>query len=108
MNKSTIIVVAVIVMVAVVYFYVAGGSLPTGFVLLKPDSLPAEDVSNETLSLLNQVKTLEINTSLFSGLEYQTLRDFTVAVPVQGVKRDNPFEPIPGVAGPFGSQAQNR
>ncbi len=95
MKKSLItpIIIGVLILVgAGVYFYTQGGSAPTL-------GLQAENVAGAGLSevtILNQIQNIRIDTSLFKDASYQSLQDYSVSIPEQGVGRPNPFEPIPG------------
>ena len=98
MKKSTIAIIVIIVAAAGAYFYFEGGSSPVDYSSLQPQQGGAGDLGAQVLSLLNQIRSLRIDTSLFSDPGYQTLRDYSVPIPVQGVGRANPFAPLPGQA----------
>ena len=51
----------------------------------------------QVLTLLNQVKDLRIDKTLFTDQAYLSLHDFSVTIPQQNVGRANPFAPIPGL-----------
>lgn len=89
-------IVVVVAIIALVYFYIEGGSAPSN------DNLAAEggSIGQSELALLNQVSTLNIDTTFFSEPSYQSLRDFTVTIAPEPVGRPNPFAPVPGVGNP--------
>ena len=94
-HKTWIWVTIVIIIAAIGYFYFTGSTAPanTGLVSSNPDSAA---VGSQVLSLLNQIQSLKIDTSLFSDPGYMTLRDYSVAIPPVNVGRPNPFAPLPG------------
>ncbi|MEK7641888.1 MAG: hypothetical protein AAB365_02745 [Patescibacteria group bacterium] len=99
-SKKSLIGIAVIFgALAIGYFYFAGGSeSPASGSLLQSQANPeANAVSSRILSLLRQVGELEIDTSIFNEPAFQTLVDYSVAIPSVDVGRPNPFAPIPGV-----------
>jgi hypothetical protein len=99
MKKSTIIIIAVVVIAGLVYFYFMGGSGSTDDAALQTEQNPEVEIAaGRVLSLLNQIRSLQIDTDLFNNAAYRTLRDYSVAIPPQNVGRLNPFAPIPGAA----------
>ncbi len=90
--------VVVIVMAAIGYFYVTGSSAPAGSSGLTAES--NGDVGLAEVNLLNQIQSIQINSSLFQDNTFLSLRDYTVDIPSQNVGRPNPFAPIPGVTNP--------
>ena len=91
------IIAIVIIAVLIVFFYLSGDSAPKDKSLLSIETSSEVDVaSSQVLSLLNQIKSLKIDNSLFSDPSYNTLRDYSVAVPPLNVGRQNPFAPISG------------
>ncbi len=97
MNKTTAVLITIVAIVAIGYFYIEGNPLASSSSSL--EAQPAsDDVSGRVLSLLQQIKSLHINTKLFKDQGYQTLRDYSVVIPTQDVGRSNPFAPLPGVS----------
>jgi hypothetical protein len=88
----------VIVIAAIGYFYFYGSSSSTtaSSGLVQTSSGDSSDVGSQVLTLLNQINSLNIDTSLFTDPGYQTLRDYSVAIPSVNVGRPNPFAPLPG------------
>ncbi len=97
-HTGTIIIVVVVVLAAMAYFYTQGGSAPASGGLVS-EGLDG-DVGLAEVNLLNQIQSIQINTSLFGDAEYLSLRDYTVDIPSQPIGRQNPFAPIPGVGNP--------
>lgn len=94
-SKSLIIGVVVIIVIVIIYFYMSGSSSSSSNSLLQ-----GEDVSGigaNELMLLNQIKSLHIDTTLFKDPAYTSLVDYTVAITPENVGRPNPFAPIPGM-----------
>ncbi|MCX6715965.1 MAG: hypothetical protein NT077_03030 [Candidatus Taylorbacteria bacterium] len=102
-SKKTIIAIVVIVVLALVYFYFAGGeTTSTNSMLLGAES---NSVGAAELSLLNQMKSLRIDTTLFSDPAYISLVDYSTKITAQNVGRPNPFAPVPGVPDPFAAES---
>ncbi len=88
------------------YFYFEGGSsTPNASSLLQNAGTNSGQVGSTELSLLNQIKSLSVDTAFFTDPVYKTLEDYTVMIPVQNVGRPNPFAPIQGVLSPNTSGA---
>ena len=102
MKKSTIIITLIIVAAAGVYLYYEGNPLPQSSSTLDATS-GAATVGTQVLNLLNQIRSLKIDDSLFTDPGYRTLRDYSVSIPPENVGRANPFAPIPGSAVPAGA-----
>ncbi len=98
MNKTTIITIVSIVAIAgAVYFYFMGHSTASDVGTLEEQTDPEIQASAaRVLVLLNQINSIKIDTKFFSSPEYQTLRDFSIAIPTLPVGRPNPFAPLPG------------
>lgn len=97
-SKKTIIFIIVILALGLVYFYFAGGEAPAATLLT---GVGGGGVGATELSLLNQMKSLQIDTGFFKDPAYQSLVDYSVAITPQNVGRPNPFAPLPGVPNPF-------
>ncbi|OHA16484.1 MAG: hypothetical protein A3C79_02605 [Candidatus Taylorbacteria bacterium RIFCSPHIGHO2_02_FULL_45_28] len=93
-KKTLITVIVVIIVLAVAYFYFSGGSAPDDMGTLQSQS--ATVVGTRVLSLLNQIESLRIDTELFKTPAYQTLVDYSIAIPELPVGRPNPFAPLSG------------
>ena len=94
-NKTWIWVTVIIIAAAIGYFYFYGSSTPptTGLV---QSGAAGSAIGSDVLTLLNQIQSLNIDTSIFSDSGYNTLRDYSVAIPSVNVGRPDPFAPIPG------------
>lgn len=96
-KKSIISIVVVGVVLLVIYFYFTGGSTPSDSGSFDETGLPnSAMVGVNTLSLLNQIQSLRIDTSIFKDAAYKTLTDYSVIIPEVNVGRPNPFAPLPG------------
>ncbi len=98
-NKKTIIigVIIVVVLAGGWYFYGRGGSSASTSQLVSSSSdvNPATGVVGaNVLDVLNSVSSINIDTSFFSTPAYQSLVDYSIAVPSQPVGRANPFAPL--------------
>lgn len=106
-SKKTMITILVVLVLAVIYLYFLGDEGPTASSLLVGTEVGG--IGATELSLLNQMKSLHIDTSLFSDPAYEALVDYSVAIQPEPVGRPDPFAPVNGVSNPFGSEprAQN-
>ncbi|MEK7610017.1 MAG: hypothetical protein AAB470_02770 [Patescibacteria group bacterium] len=93
---KTIIGGVVIVGAIVLAFYFLGPSKSTDSLISVQATPEANIASTRILNLLQQIKSLKIDTSIFKDPAYQTLVDYTVEIPAVNVGRPNPFAPIPG------------
>lgn len=87
------------------FFYWNGNSLPAGPSSLQVAGADA-NIGANVLKLLNQIKSLKIDTTIFENKAYQTLQDNTVQIPPVNVGRQNPFAPIPGTVVPSPTKTQ--
>ena len=92
--KTYGIIVAVVLVFVLVYFYMSGGT-PASSTLIAGNSFGA--VGSSELSLLNQVRSLKIDTALFTDPAFRSLIDYSVAITPENVGRPNPFAPLPGM-----------
>lgn len=95
-KKSIYILLAVIAVSALGYFMFTGNSTPDIGLLGTGETTPP--IAAEIVSLLNQIESLHIDTSLFTNPAYQTLRDYSVPIPALNLGRPNPFAPVPGMS----------
>ncbi len=98
-SKKTIYSAVVIIGALIVTFYLfSKNSTPSSTdSLVQVQNTPdASAASARILNLLNQIKSLKIDTTLFSDPAYKTLVDYSVSIPEVNVGRPNPFAPIPG------------
>jgi hypothetical protein len=94
-NKTWFIIGGVVVIAALVYFVMTGDTAPEDMSSFETQQYSEVDaVAGRVLSLLNQIESLRIDPTFFTGASYQTLRDYSVAIPPQNVGRVNPFAPI--------------
>lgn len=92
--------VAIVIVAILAYFmFFNGAPAPSGSSLLQSGP-SGEVIGAQVLSLLNQIQSLRIDSSLFENAAYKSFQDYTVAIPPQNVGRDNPFAPIPGFTAP--------
>ena len=96
-HKSMYTIAGIIIISAAAYFMFAP-AVPQTDSLLQADPTNAEGnaSSARVLSLLGQIKSLRIDTSIFKSEAYQSLRDYSVDIPELDVGRPNPFAPLPG------------
>ncbi len=97
-KKTFIIIIVIIAVAALIYFYNLGNSSADSASSLQESGASAETqaVGSRVLSLLNQISSLKIDSSIFTSASYKSLVDYTIAIPEQNIGRPNPFAPIPG------------
>ena len=104
-TKSLIVGIIMVLGSAGYYFYSLNG------VQVSPDSsLTATpfggtlggnaSVGSDVLSLLSQIRGLNIDTSFFQNAMYTSLIDFSVVIPPENVGKLNPFIPLGGYVQP--------
>jgi hypothetical protein len=84
----------VAIMVGLYFMFFSGTTSPTDSTLVESGS--GEVIGSQVLNLLNQIKSLKIDSAVFKSAVYKSLRDYSVTIPAENVGRDNPFAPIPG------------
>jgi hypothetical protein len=108
-NKKTII-IGLVIVVALAggwYFYSSGSSgSGTSQLVASGGTANAAQVGSNVLNILNNVSSIHIDTSLFSMPAYQSLVDYSITVPPQGVGRANPFAPVGGASPASGAVIQ--
>ncbi|MES3030894.1 MAG: hypothetical protein V4697_00595 [Patescibacteria group bacterium] len=96
-KKNTFIFIAILLIGAGAFFYFKGSPADTASSLSAsggPESAEVTAVGTRVLSLLNQINSLKIDTSIFNSVVYRSLVDYTITIPEQNVGRPNPFAPI--------------
>ena len=92
-----IILIVVLILAGVAYFYYTGTPKDTSASLTTTAQNSAAAAEGaKVLALLNQISSLQIDTSLFTSPVYQSLVDHTVQVIPQNVGRPNPFASLFG------------
>ena len=59
------------------------------------DNLPGQAPS-QAATIVDKIKTITLDGSIFTNPEFTSLQDLTVPVPPEPLGKDNPFAPIPG------------
>jgi hypothetical protein len=108
-KKNIIIIIGIVLLALVVYFYYEGSrpTADTSFETVTANA-DAEAVGSRVLSLLNQIRSLKIDTTVFKDPAYMSLRDYSVAIPQEDVGRENPFAPISGLSAATSSGRTSR
>lgn len=92
-HTLTILGVVVGIVAILAYFYFQGSRDPGSSSALQVQ-VGGDDVGLATIRLLEQIQTVQIDSSFFSDPAYKALLDYSVAIPPQNVGRPNPFAPI--------------
>lgn len=100
-SKGTFIALIAIVGISLlIYFYYKGTPNDSSTSSIETtgtaESYDAKIASERVISLLNEIKSLKIDPSIFNSAVYKSLVDYSITVPEQFVGRVNPFEPIGG------------
>lgn len=102
-SKNAIIAIVIILVVfAGGYFYFKGNPNDSAVSSLDVIGGPGEGNSDagvkgsQILLLLSQIKSINIDTSIFNNQMYKSLIDYTVEVPQQNVGKVNPFAEFVG------------
>lgn len=101
-NSKLPIAIGIILVIAAVGYYFYSNSNPP----VNPDSSltstpgsgteTGSSVGSNVLSLLAEIKGLNIDTTFFQTPVYESLTDFSVTIPSEPVGKSNPFLPLPG------------
>jgi len=82
------------------YFYNASNTAPaspdSSLTLTTAGANGDGSVGSNVLSLLSEIKGLNIDTSFFQTSVYESLTDFSVTIPSEPVGKSNPFLPLNG------------
>lgn len=84
------IIAILLVVAAIGYYFYSSGSNNSGSSSFTV-STATSTVGGNVLDLLNQIHSLNIDTSFFQSPVYQSLVDFTVQVPPEPIGKPNPF-----------------
>ncbi len=90
-KKIIIILVVVLVLGAGVYFYMSGSPHDDSSLVTTDTTAGDPEIGAHVLTLLHQISSLKIDTSLFTSQAYSSLVDHTVPIYDQGVGKQNPF-----------------
>ncbi|HEY9583932.1 MAG TPA: hypothetical protein VJI66_03160 [Candidatus Paceibacterota bacterium] len=98
-SKGTAIALIVIIIIALfLYFYYKGSPDTDTASSLESSNIEgledAQVIGSRVLILLNQINALKIDASVFNSAIYESLVDYTIAIPEQPVGRPNPFAPV--------------
>ena len=101
-SKIPAIIGILLVVCAVGYYFYSTSNAPvssdSSLTLTTTTSGGNGEVGSDVLSLLSEIKGLNIDTSFFQTPVYESLTDFSVTIPSEPVGKSNPFEPLTGSA----------
>ncbi|MBI2046296.1 MAG: hypothetical protein HYT28_02660 [Parcubacteria group bacterium] len=97
--KNSIVIVGIVLLLAVGYntFLKPNASVSPNQVLVSETpngESPQAQSGREILTLLLNLKSLKLDTAIFSNRAFQNLADFGQSIPERPRGRDNPFAPI--------------
>ncbi len=92
-----------VVLVGGYFAFFSGGGSST--LLTASSGTQTSQVSKELLATIGDLKSITLDTSIFTDTAFLSLVDFHVDIPLQPVGRSNPFSPLIGgvrTSGPVG------
>ena len=97
-SKKTVITIIIIVAISLIAYFYYQGMTPVSSVSLETTqaTTDAQVAGSRVLGLLNQIRSLKIDTSVLQDQVYMSLKDYSVPIPQENVGRQNPFAPLPG------------
>jgi hypothetical protein len=107
-SKMPAIIGILLVVCAVGYYFYTTSNAPVSSdssLTLTTTSGGGGSVGSDVLSLLSEIKSLNIDTSFFQTPVYESLTDFSVTIPSEPVGKSNPFLPLPGSTLPAGASS---
>jgi hypothetical protein len=101
-SKMPAIIGILLVVCAVGYYFYSTSNAPvssdSSLTLTTVGASSGGSVGSNVLSLLSEIKGLNIDTSFFQTPVYESLTDFSVTIPSEPVGKSNPFTPLYGSA----------
>ncbi|XKT74762.1 MAG: hypothetical protein ACJKTH_01595 [Patescibacteria group bacterium UBA2163] len=92
--QNIFIIVALIVIAFIGYtFFFAGEDNDASLTVEQAEEAPTE-VGQELIGLLLELRSIQLDTSLFSDERFQSLQDFGQQIISEPVGRPNPFAPL--------------
>lgn len=95
-KKNLIISIVVIVVIAVLGYWYFSSNSSSNEPILSNSTVSSSDT---LLSTLNELKSLSLNSSIFTEASFEALTNNTVTLPTVASGRPNPFAPLPGLVG---------
>ena len=96
-SKMPYVILAIVVFIAVIFYFYWTGNNTSESLTLQEISSANQATGVRVLNLLNEISSLNIDSSFFNSPVYQTLRDYSVEIPPLPVGRPNPFATVPGL-----------
>jgi hypothetical protein len=96
-NKKLLIAGGLVLAGAVYYFFFSGGGTPAedNPLLSSVSESPADAiVGRDLLSVLAELKSTKIDSSIFNDPVWKSLKDFSIEIAPQPIGRKNPFLPF--------------
>lgn len=92
-KKTLLITIGLIILALLTYFYLTGTPQDDAALVSTeaPKTTDATATGARILTLLNQIKSLRIDSNFFTSNEYTSLVDHTVPIYEQPVGKSNPF-----------------
>lgn len=97
-QNKLLVIIAVIFVGAVVYYGFLSGGRSSPALLSSDAQAPSAD-SQQLLVILANLKTIQLDPSVFTDPVYVSLTDFGVVISKEDVGRRNPFAPFTATGG---------
>jgi hypothetical protein len=93
-NLGVFVIIILILCAGVAYWGLTKNDSLDAALITDPNSAAVAPEGADVAALLNQIRSLNIDGSLFESDSYHSLYDFTIEVPIQPVGRSNPFASV--------------
>jgi hypothetical protein len=91
LEKNKISIIAIILFIVAIMLY---NTFLKGETIAVPDDQAAQAVGVDLLAIADKLRTVSLNSEIFSSPLYKALNDFSVLIPEQPIGRTNPFDLI--------------
>lgn len=92
--KTVLIILVIVVIGFVAYNIFVVGNNNDDAALVSVSAANADTSGGELLILLNTLRAIDLDTSIFQNSEFRGLIDFSIDINPEPVGRSNPFAPI--------------
>lgn len=92
-KNKILLMIFILTTVFFVYFFFFGGSNTTSSVL-EDLSVSESTVSSDVIHKLNQLNSVQIDQSLFTGAVWMSLQDMSTPLPNDTAGKNDPFSPL--------------
>jgi len=95
-NKNVLMLIGVLLLALAAYWYWQSGNNGNEPPLsASPPQTTASLAGQDILNLLNQLRSIQIDSSVFENPAFKSLVDYRIATTAEPLGRPDPFEPLP-------------